>query len=260
MSAPLLMRPIPAANVFSYTPGDNADALRTPDPREVYRSIPLGTGSGPTIVSDMGAPTAADTFYLGWTTCPAADPAFGFVVGGSNSADQNTATYFAQTPIFNPAAGVQHCLAAIAAPVTYRYYFMIPTIGAQGDHPVNVGIVAVGRSLRPSIGGIEYGAGRFVGDTGTVERLPSGSFALDEGATYGGYQGTMADLTAAETEQLYALLRRGGSARSVLFHENPDPDPAFNERTHWGILSRLEPYERTDPLFTKWGFRIEDWS
>ncbi len=252
-----LMRPLPMAQI-STSGGLNPQALTTPDPKEVWRSedIPAGPAPSAVITIDLGAPQSLDTIYLGYLrggTMPGVD------VTAGNNADGSDETAIGVVQALAEPLDFSHIVLILDAPIVRRFikFYIHPNAGTASY--VEASVVGIGVSLRPSIGGVEYGAGRIVGDTGTAERLPSGGFAIEPGATYTGYQGTLSDLTIEETAQLYALLRRSGSSRTVLFIE-AGPEETINERTHWGILTRLEPYERIDPLFTKWGFRIEDWA
>ena len=108
--------------------------------------------------------------------------------------------------------------------------------------------------------GHEWGAGRFIEDTGTAERLFGGGFGIDEGVAAGGYQWTFGDLQPAETEALYQLVKERRTTRTVLVVEDPEQSPGLNERIHWGLFRKLEPFERADPLNTKWSLSVGDWA
>lgn len=107
--------------------------------------------------------------------------------------------------------------------------------------------------------GHEWGAGRPLDDTSAVERLPSGSFAIDQGVVTSGYQWTFGDLSDDERERLYDIHKAVGRHRSVLVIEDDDRTPGLYERMHWGLLAKLDTYARVDPTATTWNMQVADW-
>ena len=122
-----------------------------------------------------------------------------------------------------------------------------------------VGVVSFSDNIFRSEWGYEWGAGRPLDDTSAVERLPSGSFAIDRGVVTSGYQWTFGDLSHDERERLYDIHRAVGRSRSVLVIEDDDRTPGLYERMHWGLLAKLDTYARVDPTATTWGMQVADW-
>jgi hypothetical protein len=86
---------------------------------------------------------------------------------------------------------------------------------------VSIGVLFAGLGWQPEYNQ-EWGAGRGVKDTGAVSRLPSGGFAIVEGARYATYKWTLGDLTADETDYLHDFQMDRGESRRVLVVEDPD--------------------------------------
>jgi len=225
-----------------------APLLATPDPKEAA----VATGGGGTIDIDLGAVQLIDTLFLGYTNAAAGSTAtVRYGTGGPSEQDGGTIAA-AESDAIEPR---RHFLRMFDTPFSARF------LRISGNFAVGtvVGTVAAGRAFRPTYGQ-EYGGGRAVTDTGTVSRLFGGGFSIDEGARAGSWAWTLGDLTGDEVRALYALQLDRGSSRSVLVIEDPDAGPGLNERIHWSLFSRLDRYERLDPLNTKWGFQVDDWA
>lgn len=253
-----IVEPLPftvttSAGPASSDAGSPAVNLATPDPREGF----FQTGGGFVYIDlDLGAAVNVDTFFVGYVgnaanafldvyTGTVSPPATKVVNGAS----------LAASAVSNPV--YRHFLATLAAPVSARYVRL--AINSNTVNTMSVGALATGLAFAPQYGQ-EYGAGRFVEDTGTVERLFGGGFGIDVGTRIGGYQWTFGDLQATEREKLYRLQRSLGATKSVLVVEDPDStNTGLNEAIHWGLFKKLEPYERLDPLNTKWNLSIWDW-
>jgi len=222
--------------------------LGTPAPREAATTA----GGARTIDVDLGAVLSIDTIFLGWVD-GAGDAGF-TVTGGAGSYTTSEIGAMAPSPS-RLASPRQHYVLVLDQPKAVRYVRL-----ATADLPAcSIGVIAVGLSIRPQWGH-EYGGGRFVTDTGVVTRLADGGFGTARGARAGGWQWTLGDLDDAETDALYGLQLEYGQTDTVLVVEDPDQTAGLNERIHWGLLSRLEAYERQDTSKTKWSMRVDDWA
>jgi hypothetical protein len=222
--------------------------LASPAPKEAASTA----GGNRTIDIDLGAVAAIDTVFLGYVEGGAGAS---FAITGGAADYTTTAIGTLQPAPSRLAQPRQHFLLVLDEPVEVRFI----RIAGLALPAMNIGVLAVGRAIRPKWGH-EYGGGRFVVDSGVVTRLSGGGFGTSRAARAGGWQWTLGDLDDAETDALYGLQLDAGETATVLVVEDPDPTAGLNERIHWGLLSRLEPYERQDTTKTKWALRIEDWS
>jgi hypothetical protein len=245
-----MARPLPATiSTVSGTPSNLANLL-TPDPKEVAT---FNSGVTWSFDLDLGAVKSVDTAFLGYMSGPAPFfVSFGTAQGGADVA-QIVVTPQAST-LVEP---IYHGAYVLNAPVNARWIRFSPTVvpAVAGT----LGVAAVGLSIQPTWGH-EFGSGRPVEDTGTVERLFSGGFGIYEGVRVGGYQWTFGDLSDAEIQALYALARDRGTTRSVLVIEDPDQTDGLNERVHWSLFDRLEVYERQAPGASRYAFKVRDWA
>lgn len=242
-----IVRPFPLNALGGTMP--NVARLLTPDPKEAAIDA---AGGARTIDIDLGLVRTFDTIFLGFLG------SFNFTLsyGSAGYAEVNLANTLRSDLIAPELADpIRHAVAVLAAPVNGRY------IRISGAFPAGftIGVLAVGLSFQ-AFWGHEWGAGRPVEDTGTAERLIGGGFGINEGVRVGGYQWTFGDLTDAETRQLYTIARDRGTTRSVLVVEDVDQSVGLHERVHWGLLDRLEAYERTHPGNTRWNLRVRDWA
>lgn len=225
------------------------DNLKTPNPKEIATTT---AGAGVyTWWFDMGAVVDADSFFVGYISGRSDMTASVYTatsIAGAGSVFRANLTIGADTAVFRHAFG-QFVTASS------RYWGLVITASST---PTTLGALAVGKAFSP-FWGHEMGAGRLIEDTSSVERLFGGGFGINEGAIVGGYQWTFGDLTIAERDALYLLALRLGISRTVLVVEDPEISAGLNERLHWGLFDRLEPYERINPADTRWSFRIKDW-
>lgn len=242
-----IVRPLPLV-IGGTVPG--VANLLTPNPKEV--AAPAAAGQ--TIDLDLGAALDFDTLFLGFSYGSTNATAAITVSYGAGA--YNTNALAGGLPIANSRLvdGFRHFVRVLDAPVNGRYIRL--TVPA-GIGPT-AGVVAVGKSFQ-AFWGHEYGAGRFLEDTGSAERLLGGAFGINEGAIVGGYQWQFGDLTPDEREDLFALVKLLGQTKSVLVIEDVDATNDLGARTHWSLFARLEPYERLNPLDTRWAFKVMDW-
>lgn len=242
--------------------------LLTPNPKEVISFAPGNVAVNVDV--DLGAVYSVDSFFLGFLS-PLLGGNFAQTGDGPRIAISGGAAGYADAVLaanFNPfvttATGVaspieRHSFTQLAAAVNARYIRFAVTSETAGIN-FTAGALAIGKAWQTTWGH-EWGAGRPIEDTSDVERLFGGGFGINEGSTAGGYQWTFGDLTDQEVRDLYAMARRLGVHKSCVVVEDPDnATVGLNERTHWGLFDKLEPYERLTVGATKWAFKIRDWA
>lgn len=244
MQSLLIMQPIKPLS-----PDATFTRLMTPDPKE---AVLMGDTS---FFVDFGAVVTLDTVYLGYIT------ALDGQQWAVQSADQNgtaTNTLVPTRTLVAPGFGPPYHAFYRGPPIASRYWRVNTNAGPNAKN-FTAGTIAFGLSWS-SQWGHEMGAGRLLEDASTVERLFGGGFGIDEGAITGGYQWTFGDLDKDEIRSLYRLVKAVGISRPVLVVEDPEQTDGLNERIHWGLLSRLEAYERTDPANWRWALSVRDWA
>ena len=245
MSSLIVVKPERVSAVITASAG----LAFTADPKEAI-AIPEG---GQSIVVDYGRAVTVDTAYAGYHTASASQ---GWAVTASD-ASGNGSSYLTPKQAMAPLGLGYPYHALMRGTVVTSRYFRFDFDSAGGGYMI--GVLALGRSFQP-IYGHEYGSGRPVTDTGSASRLFGGGFGIDEGVRATGWQWTMGDLTDAEVRTFYQTMRDVGSTRSVLVVEDPDQTDGLNERIHWGLLQRVDAYERFAPGASRWSFRIDDWA
>lgn len=233
------------------TPATLANAL-TPDPKQIYA---VGQSSGFAIWADLGSVQSVDSFYLGGTN---AQPGAVMVISKvDNNAGLNPVALTGGVVIgaTDRKAVRAHGMAKLAAPVSGRYFqFEIGNNNADWE----IGRVAVGLAFEASWDR-EWGSGRRVIDTAKSQALLGGGFGVQPGARKAAYSWTFGDLTDAEVEQLFGIQLRVGESSPIIVNEQDGATVGANEKLHYGLLRRLEAFERRDPNATKWALEIEEW-
>jgi len=227
---------------------EDAARLLTPSPKEAA----LSAGGARTIDIDLGQAIPVDMITLAHTNAP---DGFAFSVsygvgGYSEHALGNLVAAPARKVVLP-----RHMLMVVDEPVTARFIRLSSAAVPAGFY---AGILSVSQAMRTQYGH-EWGSGRFVVDTGSAARLMSGGFGINRGARFGGWQWTFGDLDDAETDALYAMQLRAGMTSPIIVVEDPDITAGLNERIHYGLLTRLEAFERQDTTKTRWLMRVEDW-
>jgi hypothetical protein len=230
--------------------------VSTPDPKEIA-IIPANGGY---TVLDYGFSDVVtfDSLFLGHvlgTFAPGQDVTFQILSEfGGGSVYWNSPTLplqqFEEYPPF-------HVSYRNAFPVQGKFVrAFIHNSGSVGA--LQIGLFNVGLSFQPQWGQ-EYGGGRPIIDTGTATRLIGGGFGIDEGTIVGGYQWQFGDISKAELAKLYALLKTRGNTKPVWVVEDPDQVEGLNEGTHYGLFTKIEPYERLDATRTRYTLQMEEW-
>lgn len=230
--------------------GSGIDNLNRADPKMIYQASAVGprtfTFTYPAPVEanvivaahhNAQAATANVTFYNG--TSFAVPP--GFVAGQTlRPADAKT---------------VRAHRAFFFDPRTSDQWRLIPTTDAA---PLQLGNVIIGRSFEASWDR-EWGSGRALVDTSKVTPLVSGGFAVAEGARKGAYRWTFGDLTDPEVEALWGAVLRVGIGKPIVVIERQGSGVGSSEQLHYGLLTRIDTFERREPNATRWSFTIEEW-
>jgi hypothetical protein len=250
-----ILAPTPIAAVAT-SRGSGTANLLTADPKEVW--LDSAPGSTAAITIDLGVVRSIDTIFLGYVrnSSPATQWA---ALGGIAASDEFPVVAAAalrvpdvpgQVPV------VSHALWRSAA-VNLRYLQIFLTQPA--DYPaLSVGVAMIGKAFVPQLGQ-EWGAGRRAIDTGTATPLPSGGFAVVEGARKRYFGWTLGDLSIDEVDQLEAIALDRGETRPVLVVEDAAATPGLRNRIHYGLFERFRAYERRNRVQTKWELGIEEW-
>lgn len=260
MARMILVKPLPIASVVADA-GSGAANLLTPSPKEVY-VVPGGVASQTRVLTvDLGAVRRFDSVFLGFLTAWNTDFNLWSITAGVNGP--------VETVLLTEAAGTpamarsrideplyRHAFHRTPAPILARYLRIViwPVTNAEAT----VGILSVGLATETTYNR-EWGGGRRIIDTGTVESLPDGGFATGDGAVKGGFRWTWGDLDDAEVDAIYAVGLDRGERRPIIVVEDPDPSTGLNERLHYGLFERFEPYERTAPGKTRWSLGVQQW-
>ncbi len=250
----LVVRPLPIA-ALTASRGDDAGYLLSHDPKEVWADTAVGSAA--TFSVDLGQVRNIDTIFLGHLR-PPAQTASWTITGGI--ADTATSIQ-AATPLRVPdAAGdfpeTSHALWHGSA-ITARY-LSISVSQPAGAAPLTAGVLLVGRAFVAELGQ-EWGAGRQIIDTGTATSLPSGGFAVVEGARKLSFKWTFGDLSEDEADQLELSGIALGTTMPGLVVENADPTPGLLRRIRYGLFKVWQPFERRNKRQTRWEVAIEDW-
>lgn len=237
-----IMRPLPAV-----IGGSLADPARmaSPDPKEVAYAVAAGPH---TIDIDLGAPTLVGAVYLGGVS---GDVVFSLTGGTASYAEAPIGNLFAaqkRTPV-----GARKYL-GIIVPRPLRYLRLSADLPAGFE----VGVAAICERFSPKWGH-EWGSGRSIIDTGTANRNRAGGFGVELGAVVTGWDFTLGDITDGEREELFDMLKKIGETRPVIVAENTDATADLDARVHYGLLRRVDKYERIQLGVTKWTLKVEDW-
>lgn len=248
----ILVEPIRPAVLASSAGEASAQNMLTNDPKEVFVA---SANAARNITFDFGAPVAIDSFYVGYTNATDASmtPYTCTAIDGSGAVQQALAETIRAADCKTVRSG--H-LMRLAAPVVSRF-FMI-SLSANAGAALQVGIIRLGYSFVAEWDR-EWGSGRRPIDTGRSTALLSGGFGVQDGARKGAYQWTFGDLTEAELEQLWGVFVRNGTTSPVIVNEWDGSAVGANEKLHYGLFQRLDPWERREPNATKWAMEVEEW-
>lgn len=242
MANMVIGRPLPGTITFSWVNGAN---LLTPDPKEVAYAGATGFQE---FTIDLGSEKPVGAVYFGGVS---KDIELSYYV-------QNTVGTSLATGTINAAnkrtAAAPFQYFASFAPVNARRLIVYsnPTAGDE------IGVAAMLETFQPTWNQ-EWGAGRFLIDTGTATRNRAGGFGIEQGAIVPGYEFTLGDLTDTELEVLYDMLRKVGETSPIIIAEEPTNNTDLDARVHYGLFQRLEKYERQQLGVTRWSLKMEEW-
>jgi hypothetical protein len=242
-----ILRPLPISAVAAAL-GTGAANLLTPDPKEVWTAT---NGAGVYYIDlDMGAAVSVDTLFAGHLT-----PGTGLQLHSATGMGTGRVVVGNVGALVAIPARPLHGFLKLAAPVVSRYW----SVGIVAIANPSVGIIALGTAFQPTFNR-EWGGGRFLIDTGAKEELLGGGYAIGEGAIKIGFRWTFGDLTDTDLDALYALAADRGETKPIVVAEDPDATAGLNERLHYGLFGRLEPYERETANRTRWGLSMTEWT
>lgn len=259
MSDLLIIEPITlsqniAVAHYTVTRGTGHANLITYDPREIFLDGPVGNGTQINI--DFGQNVAINTVYLGNTNGAAGDT-WGIAYGNAAAGAINITQFFTN-PLRLPSddvAGARGPAVYVFPAATNMRYLRI-TLFRPAGQPLEVGNLIVGNALRPFYNK-DRGAQRVPLESGTRTRLSDGSLSTVAGALISGFKWVFGDLSEAEANALWGIIRRRRTTEPVLVIE--DDDSLSAESVHYCTLIDLQPYTRLDPRKTRWELSVEDW-
>ena len=244
MSNLAIIRPIPGVSTGALV---NPERTGTPDPKEVSYSVGAGIRD---MDIDLGAAHLIGGFYVGAVSHEVQiTVATGVAAHGEIHHDGLLDIAPKRT------AGAPRQYLKLIAPIPVRFINMRIQNAPDG---LEVGLALVGEVFRPTYGH-EWGAGRYLVDTGTATRNRAGGFGIERGAIVPGWEFTLGDLTDEEREQLFDMVRKMGETSPVVVVEDPDNTADLDARIHYGLFQRLEKYERQSVGVTRWSFKVEEW-
>lgn len=157
-----------------------------------------------------------------------------------------------------------HALKLLPAPVSIRWlriYLNWP--GPGNRNPFAAGVLAIGKRWQPggALGGLDWGAGRRLGDLSTVRVLPDGGRGIWRGARVPEVRGSWSHLTDAELQELWAIQKAAGESEPLLMVEAPDTLGASvtHDRIHYGTLVGLDFFERRQSDKSRVEIRLQHW-
>jgi hypothetical protein len=228
MSNLLLFKAIP---IVTATGSGGAANLASPDPKEIW------TGSGSATVNFSGS-QVIDSVFVGF-------------LGSAGSVNISGFGAFSAAASARTSPKRRHAFRRLGLPFSASSVTISSTSGS-------IGIVAFGLAFQPAYNQ-EWGAGRFPIDTGAREPLLGGGFGIGKGAKKTGYRWTLGDIQQAEIDQIYEIGETAGETEPIVVVEDPDATTGLNERLHYGVFDKLEPYERQNPSQTRWNLQMIEW-
>ncbi len=236
--------------------GTGADNLKTADPKEVWADTTVNSAA--TFQIDLGLVRSIDTILLGFATPLAAGTTWAITTGVAGSAESVAqAETAARAPdVAGHAPAQSHALWRGAA--RDARYLAVSITQPAGVPPLTVGVLAIGKAFVAELGQ-EWGFGRRPIDTGTATPLPSGGFAVVEGARKRFLSWTFGDLSIAEADQLELLALALGETKPGLVVEDDDQTTGLRARIHWGLFDRWRQFERRNRKQTRWEVGLEEW-
>lgn len=253
MTALLIVEPMTIGLASSR--GSGVANLATSNPKEVWADT--GVGSAATITIDLGSVRPVDTVMLGYLRQAHAGATWSVTGGIANPAEQilQEVAPLRVPDVVSRFAATSHAVWHGGA-VNVRYVAISITQPA-GSAFLTAGVLVVGRSFSAAWNH-EWGAGRRPIDTGSATSLPSGGFAIVEGARKRALTWTFGDLTTAEVDQLEGIALERGETATALVIEDADRTAGLWARIHYGLF-KWKPFERRNRAQSRWEMEIEEW-
>jgi hypothetical protein len=252
MTTLLIVEPLPFT--ATSTRGSGAENLAASDPKEVWADVATGSAS---LVIDLGSVRSIDTVFLGYVQSPAATATWAITGGSFGTAEQvvQSSTTLRVPDAAGTFADRSHALWTGAA-IDVRY--LAVTVNQPAGAPaLSVGVFVAGLAAT-SEHGHEWGAGRRPIDTGSVTSLPSGGFAIVEGARKRALSWTFGDLSTAEVDSLEAIALSRGESAPVLVVEDATRSAGLWSRVHYGLM-KWKAFDRRNRAQTAWDLEVEEW-
>lgn len=229
--------------------GDGVGNLLTRDPKEVFW-IPEAQGTV-TVTIDLGSANQFDTVYLGYVRPKASPPSWRIRCGIGN-ADEQMLQAIAPIPsavaVGPPSQRTEGLWTGAIATARYLAIDIEPSSPIEA---ITAGVLVVGQAFVTTFGP-EWGAGRQPIDTGAASALPSGGFAVVDGAHKSRFSWTFGDLSPRETQQLEGLALDLGETKPGLVIEQ-------GSRPLYGLFDRWKAYERRNRAQTRWEVALTEW-
>lgn len=244
-----LVEPYTISNISA--PGNDAQLLLTPDPKEVWQR---GGNATTAIEIDLGEERSVDAVFIGFATLSAQSQVQ--VIKTTAFGSGTTTLVSANRPFRAPGGKgpAYHHFVRFDQPATLRYMRIIISTGNTGPD-LQAGVMMVGRAL---VYPYEFRSGRRPIDMSGRTSTKSGGFGIDVGATKSAFRCTVAGLSDNDVDDLYELAMLAGESIPVLAVEGHQGTPTHRQ-LHYGLFDQFEPYEREAPQDTRWGLAFEDW-
>jgi hypothetical protein len=251
-----IIEPLPIVGVVtSYDSSPTSQAkLYSDDPKEVFASP---NALAQDIIIDLGNGYAVDSLFLGFTNATAAAQAS---LGTCTAINGTGYVNRVASTVIRPAdcATVRSSLLFRMNPAPVAQYWYI-SLSANAGVNWQIGRIAAGLAFE-SAWDREWGSGRRAIDTAKVTQLVGGGFGVQAGARKAAYNWTFGDLDETELNRLWGIVYRVGNSSPIIVNEQDAATTAVNERLHYGLLQRFDPFERREPFATKWALEIEEWT
>lgn len=246
-----IIEPIPFA-VSSTTGADSGvQNLISVDPKEIYQASGAGAR---TLLMDFGAAVTLDSLFLGYVNADA---------GASLRVNRYTgpgatgpSSVVSPTAIRAADAVANRAVSLVQFDPTASRYWGVTISGNTAA--LQIGALLAGLAFEAEWDR-EWGSGRQPIDLGKSQQLPGGGFGIQKGARKSAYSWTFGELTDEELERLWGIVYRVGNTDPVVVAERAGVAVGANESLHYGLLQRLDKFDRREPRATRWALEIEDW-
>lgn len=255
MSKLMLIEPLKLAEVMA-SRGTGASNLGTRDPKEAYADSQ--SGSPVTITVDLGSVRRIDTILMAYVRHATAGTQWTVSGGVANGNEQvlQQSVALRVPDVAGRFAATSHALWT-GEPVVVRF-LTITLTQVAGAEPLTIGALVVGLAFVAALGQ-EWGGGRQPLDSGSATALPSGGFAVVDGARKRRGSWTFGDLTRDEADELEELALALGTTKPGVAIEDASVTVGLRARIFYGRFEQWKQYERRNLAQTRWEVGIEEW-